>query len=134
MLVTLDRPSRGNAFSLAMAESLLKLPSVLPDTCRVLIFTGGGPKAFCTGRDLAESKTHTQEQADRYLTALVDGVLGVRELPFATSIHEARTGTSSVTRSVLWSSPRVGSRRHQRFRVPSAAPDPPICQPDPFAD
>jgi len=83
-LATLDRPSRGNAFSLNMAESLLALPSVLPETCRVLIVTGSGSKAFCTGRDLAESKTHTQEQADRYLTSLIDGILGLRTMPIAT--------------------------------------------------
>lgn len=119
VLATLDRPSRGNAFSLAMAESLLALPAVLPEKTRVLMFTGSGPKAFCTGRDLAESskhsanlklaamilklaamislldrspsfslrfsiETHTPEQADRYINALIDGILGVRKLPMAT--------------------------------------------------
>ena len=58
VLATLDRPSRGNAFSLAMAESLLVLPTVLPESTRVLMFTGSGSKAFCTGRDLAESSKH----------------------------------------------------------------------------
>lgn len=84
VLATLDRPTRGNAFSLAMAESLLELPKALPESTRVLIFTGSGSKAFCTGRDLAESKTHTAEQADRYINALIDGILGVRKLPMAT--------------------------------------------------
>ena len=59
VLATLDRPTRGNAFSLAMAESLLELPNVLPESTRVLIFTGSGSKAFCTGRDLAESSAVT---------------------------------------------------------------------------
>jgi enoyl-CoA hydratase/carnithine racemase len=114
VLATLDRPTRGNAFSLAMAESLLELPKALPESTRVLIFTGSGSKAFCTGRDLAESsnalpssiitpfsafpahayhfnsarllytETHTAEQADRYINALIDGILGVRKLPMAT--------------------------------------------------
>ena len=84
VLATLDRPTRGNSFSLAMAESLLELPTVLPESTRALIFTGRGEKAFCTGRDLAESKTHTPEQAKRYIKALIDGVLGVKKLPMPT--------------------------------------------------
>ena len=57
--VTLDNPRRGNAFSLGMAESLERVPSLLPADCRALIITGRGAKAFCTGRDLVESKGHT---------------------------------------------------------------------------
>ena len=93
-LVTLNRPTRGNAFSLAMAESLEKVPSLLPASCRAIVVTGRGEKAFCTGRDLVESRGHTQAQATRYLEAMVAGVLGIKQLsiPSVAAINGAAFG------------------------------------------
>ena len=83
-VATLDRPSRGNSFSREMAESLVALPSILPDDARALVVRGSGGKAFCTGRDLAESASHSPEEAKRYLQLLIRGVMQLRRLPVAT--------------------------------------------------
>ena len=93
-LLTLSRPERGNAVSLAMAESLATLPSLLPAGCRALVVTGRG-KAFCTGRDLVESKRHTPEQASRYMDGLLGSVLGIKRLPIPSvaAINGAAFGT-----------------------------------------
>ncbi|OAD75089.1 hypothetical protein PHYBLDRAFT_167409 [Phycomyces blakesleeanus NRRL 1555(-)] len=51
--ITLNRPSRGNALTLAMNQAILNLLPVLASdpTVRVLILTGAG-RYFCTGMDL----------------------------------------------------------------------------------
>lgn len=54
-VLTLNRPSRLNAFNIAMHEALMAaIRSAEADpTCRALILTGAG-RGFCTGQDLAD--------------------------------------------------------------------------------
>merc|ERR1712216_221239 len=69
LTLTLDREERMNALSMTMASDILEITQALKTedhTVRALILTGRG-KAFCTGRDLKESKSHTPEYATRYM-------------------------------------------------------------------
>lgn len=53
--LTLDRPEAMNAYSFAMTQDLLEAIAVFrdDDTRNVLILTGAGTRAFCTGGDLS---------------------------------------------------------------------------------
>ena len=55
-VVTLNRPEAHNAFNNAMQRELRELWTSLRtnDDVRVVVLTGAGPKAFCTGIDRAE--------------------------------------------------------------------------------
>jgi enoyl-CoA hydratase len=55
-LVTLDRPARHNAMTLAMTEQLADATAEArrDETVRVVLLTGAGEKAFSAGGDLAE--------------------------------------------------------------------------------
>lgn len=54
LTVTLDRPERLNAFTVAMCEELIRTfeDASLDDAVRAIVVTGAG-KAFCAGMDLA---------------------------------------------------------------------------------
>jgi len=54
--LTLNRPERHNAFNLVMAEELARAWQAIKADPEVVcvILTGAGPKAFCTGMDLAD--------------------------------------------------------------------------------
>ncbi|WEG08670.1 enoyl-CoA hydratase/isomerase family protein [Microbacterium horticulturae] len=56
-VITIDRPEKLNALSLAMYEQLGEAFAQVRDDPRigVAILTGAGPKAFCVGADLEES-------------------------------------------------------------------------------
>lgn len=67
--ITLNRPEVYNAFNDEMSFELqdaLKKASRDPDV-RVLILTGAGEKAFCSGQDL---KANREEQADQFSESL----------------------------------------------------------------
>jgi enoyl-CoA hydratase len=55
-LVTLDRPARHNAMTLAMIEQLAETAERLrqDDRIRVAVLTGAGTRAFCAGGDLEQ--------------------------------------------------------------------------------
>lgn len=60
-LVTLNRPEVHNALNHALRHELLdRLPALdLDDRVRVLVLTGAGERAFCTGADLKERSART---------------------------------------------------------------------------
>ncbi|KAI8081394.1 ClpP/crotonase-like domain-containing protein [Halteromyces radiatus] len=62
--ITLNRPKKGNALTVAMNEQLLTiLPKLATDPqVRVLILTGAG-KYFCTGMDLSASSSGVDPEA-----------------------------------------------------------------------
>ncbi|GJL82714.1 MAG: enoyl-CoA hydratase [marine bacterium B5-7] len=66
--LTLNRPAQYNALSEelldALGAELIRLGS--DDTIRVVIITGAG-KAFCSGHDLKEMRTHHDEKYNRHL-------------------------------------------------------------------
>jgi len=73
-LVTLNRPEALNSINRALRLELLELwPSLdMRKDVKVIVVTGAGDKAFCTGADLKERSTRTTEEMvyDRhYLTA-----------------------------------------------------------------
>lgn len=59
--VTLNRPDKANALSLAMLEQLDKVFSeaAKDNELRVLVITGGGDRVFCAGADLGQAKDAT---------------------------------------------------------------------------
>jgi methylglutaconyl-CoA hydratase len=73
-VVTLNRPEALNSINRALRLELLDLfPALdLREDVKVIVITGAGDKAFCTGADLKERSTRTTEEMvhDRhYLTA-----------------------------------------------------------------
>eukprot|EP01063_Lacrimia_lanifica_P031847 TRINITY_DN5337_c0_g2_i2.p1 TRINITY_DN5337_c0_g2~~TRINITY_DN5337_c0_g2_i2.p1 ORF type:complete len:233 (+),score=53.10 TRINITY_DN5337_c0_g2_i2:86-784(+) len=82
-VVTLSRPARMNALSFAMGERLLGLPRELAPQTRAVVVTGDG-KAFSTGRDLKDSKGHTEADAARYMAIARDTVKCLHAFPIPT--------------------------------------------------
>lgn len=62
-LVTLNRPQAHNALTLALRIELMELfPRLdMDDTVKVIVITGAGDKAFCTGADLKERSAGSTE-------------------------------------------------------------------------
>ena len=63
--ITLNRPENYNAFNQKMSEELLHaFKSVRKDdSARVVVLTGAGEKAFCSGQDLKEIKNQTGKRS-----------------------------------------------------------------------
>ncbi len=56
-IVTLNRPTKRNALSIALLDRLsVVLEELAQDSCGVVILTGSGDKAFTAGMDLSEAK------------------------------------------------------------------------------
>jgi enoyl-CoA hydratase/carnithine racemase len=55
-IVTLNRPEKRNALSVALLERLSCVLRELEKDCRVVVLTGAGDKAFTAGMDLSEAK------------------------------------------------------------------------------
>lgn len=111
-VVELDRPSRLNAVSFDMTASLIRLSKTVNkvkectsavrtstetghddvadsvedsiQSARVVVLTGAGEKSFCTGRDLHDSRSHNEEESQRYLQQLQDAVLAVKGMKIPT--------------------------------------------------
>jgi len=75
-VATLNRPHVLNAVGIRLAQEVVELGRALAelataasprdeDAVRAVVLVGSG-RAFSTGRDLKESKTHTPEQADLF--------------------------------------------------------------------
>jgi enoyl-CoA hydratase/carnithine racemase len=83
-LVTLNRPGVGNAINDAIRRAL---PDLLEQfdgdpSCAVMVLTGAGPKGFCVGADIKESRTigHPVQERQRLLdNAWIDRVASVRK-------------------------------------------------------
>ncbi len=70
-IVTLDRPERMNALSLATVQRLGEIGRELgaDPSVRVCVLTGAGDKAFCAGADLKERQGMGREQVRDMLSA-----------------------------------------------------------------
>ncbi|MES2563306.1 MAG: enoyl-CoA hydratase-related protein [Pseudomonadota bacterium] len=90
-LVTLNRPEALNSINRALRLELLELfPALdLRRDVKVIVITGAGDKAFCTGADLKERSTRTTEEMvfDRqYLTSKSTSVLSSVSKPVIAAI------------------------------------------------
>jgi E-phenylitaconyl-CoA hydratase len=83
--ITLNRPDRHNAFSVAMAGELRDAWSQVkadPEVVAVVV-TGAGDKAFCTGMDVADVATGTAREE----SARIERETGKAFYHFLTAIH-----------------------------------------------
>jgi enoyl-CoA hydratase/carnithine racemase len=90
-LVTLNRPAALNSINRALRMELLELfPALdLRKDVKVIVITGAGEKAFCTGADLKERASRTTEEMvyDRhYLTSKSTSVLSSVSKPVIAAI------------------------------------------------
>lgn len=86
VLLTLNRPESFNSISREMLADLHALVSELrfDEELRVLIITGAGDKAFCSGADLKERATMTQPEVRRYIQTIRSLFTMIEELPVPT--------------------------------------------------
>jgi enoyl-CoA hydratase/carnithine racemase len=64
LVVTLNRPERANAFTTRMGQELIDVFQAIeaePASCRCVVLTGAGERAFCAGADLKERDGMTDE-------------------------------------------------------------------------
>jgi len=90
-VVTLNRPEALNSINRALRLELLELyPALdLRKDVKVIVITGAGDKAFCTGADLKERSTRTTEEMvyDRhYLTSKTTSILSSVSKPVIAAI------------------------------------------------
>lgn len=81
--VTLHRPESLNAFNYDMLEELSNTVDLLKRSseAKVVIFRGGGEKAFSVGADLKERKTLTEQEVRRNLKKIGEVFLAIENLP-----------------------------------------------------
>lgn len=96
----LNRPDKGNALSLTMAEEISQaLNSLVKDNCRLLIIRGKG-KHFCSGADLEEMRTSAKSDFDSNhndaiaLSTLFQNLQNL-PIPVVTLVHGAVYGGGS---------------------------------------
>ncbi|MGG3873632.1 enoyl-CoA hydratase-related protein [Brevibacillus laterosporus] len=81
-ILTIQRPEVYNCLNLVTLERLQRLLlEVSTDTdIRIVIITGAGDKAFCSGADLKERKTMQQSQVQQYIRTIRDVFTQVERL------------------------------------------------------
>jgi enoyl-CoA hydratase/carnithine racemase len=81
-LVTLNRPAALNAVNSAMREALIEALTLLnrDPSVRVVIITGAGERAFCSGQDLNEIARYGVDDVDHWLTRQHAMYRAVRDL------------------------------------------------------
>ncbi len=83
-ILTFNRPSAKNALDLeAMRAFMAHIHRLQNDTrLRVLIITGAGHEAFCSGGDLVELSQHTsQDDARHFIGIMGEALLALERLP-----------------------------------------------------
>jgi enoyl-CoA hydratase/carnithine racemase len=82
-ILTLNRPENMNALDLPTLESLADIVAKLPSdrSARVVVITGGGEKAFCSGADLKERSGLAPDQVRRFITLIRDTFSAIEALP-----------------------------------------------------
>lgn len=82
LILTLNRPEVMNAFNFALLHALreqIETVRYRPQV-RVLIITGAGPKAFCSGADLKERLALNDIQVREYLTTIRNLFVAIEQL------------------------------------------------------
>ena len=96
MVITLNRPDVLNAFNWALLHAMeAKISAIRFDpSIRVVIITGAGQRAFCTGADLKERPTYTPRQVREYVFTIRNLFTSVEQLnkPVITAINGLALG------------------------------------------
>lgn len=82
-ILTLHRPESYNALNREMLHSLRDhIDKIRHDrNTRVVIITGSGMKAFCSGADLKERKTMTEAEVRQYIELIRDTFTRIESMP-----------------------------------------------------
>ena len=82
-VITLNRPEVYNALNFATLKELMKIVEELTHSkaTRAVIITGAGEKAFCSGADLKERRTFTEDQVRRYIHLIRETFTAIERLP-----------------------------------------------------
>ena len=84
VVITFNRPKMLNALDLATMSAFRATIEglVRQESLRVLILTGAGKRAFCSGGDLAELSQHpSEDDASRMISLMGDALLSLEQLP-----------------------------------------------------
>eukprot|EP01065_Artemidia_motanka_P019734 TRINITY_DN23552_c0_g1_i1.p1 TRINITY_DN23552_c0_g1~~TRINITY_DN23552_c0_g1_i1.p1 ORF type:complete len:285 (+),score=56.11 TRINITY_DN23552_c0_g1_i1:64-918(+) len=85
--VVFNNEERLNALSESAADDIISLGKRLqeehPAGIRCVVFTGKG-RAFCTGRDLKATASHTPDQARQYMIKCIESAAAIEQLPMPT--------------------------------------------------
>ena len=96
MVITLNRPEVMNSFNWALLHAMeAKIAEIRFDpSIRVVIITGAGERAFCTGADLKERTTYTPMQVKEYVFTIRNLFTAVEQLnkPVITAINGIALG------------------------------------------
>lgn len=82
--ITFNRPKAMNALTLAMMEAFSHAVQELKldESLRVVILTGAGEQAFCSGADLVELSEYSgEDDARQMITLMGDALLALERLP-----------------------------------------------------
>jgi enoyl-CoA hydratase len=82
--VTMNRPAALNAMNTQMGIDMLEVFDTMiahPDTCRAVIVTGAGDRAFCAGGDLKQRRGMTDEEWQAQHHIFERKVVAVRDCP-----------------------------------------------------
>ena len=82
-VITLNRPEVMNSFNFAMLRALKDAVDAVrfdPET-RVVIVTGAGEKAFCSGADLKERATYSEIQVREFIFTIRNLFTAIESLP-----------------------------------------------------
>lgn len=82
-VITINRPDQLNCLDLETLTQLNELVDELKyeKEIRVVILTGAGEKAFCTGADLRERRTLTEKEVQRNVNLIGEVFAKIEELP-----------------------------------------------------
>lgn len=82
-IITLNRPELYNALNMPTLERLSNIADELyhDRETRVVIVTGSGEKAFCSGADLKERRTLTEDQVRRYIFLIRETFNKIERIP-----------------------------------------------------
>jgi enoyl-CoA hydratase/carnithine racemase len=82
-IITLNRPDVYNALNMESLTELLRIAEELvhDKETRVVVITGAGDKAFCSGADLKERRTFTEDQVRRYIYTIRETFTRIERIP-----------------------------------------------------
>jgi len=81
--ITLNRPGSMNSLNLRTVEALAAAVAAVrfDRAVRIVVVTGAGEKAFCSGADLKERSTLSPDQVRRFIATIRDTFTAIEALP-----------------------------------------------------